>query len=237
MYKFIFDVDGTLTPSRASINPDFKEFFLEFCRFNSVTLVTGSDIAKTVEQLGEEITELVDTVYCCSGNDVWAKGKNIRSSTWTLPIEVRHWLENKLSNSNFVLRTGNHLEERPGCLNFSILGRNATLKERQLYKSWDESSKERETLVELFNGIFTDICAKIGGETGIDIYPKGFDKSQIVKDFSVSDKLLFFGDKMDILGNDYPLKIKIENNNLGSCFEVKDWEHTKKILYVMKVMQ
>lgn len=237
MYKFIFDVDGTLTPSRAKIDIDFKNFFLDFCSFNSVTLVTGSDISKTIEQLGNEIVEAVDTIYCCSGNDVWIKGKNIYSSTWMLPIEARLWLQDKLKTSKFILRTGNHIEERPGCANFSIVGRNATLKERQLYKSWDESSKERELLVESFNNVFTDICAKIGGETGIDIYPVGLDKSQITKDFSASDKLLFFGDKMDVLGNDYPLKIKIENNNLGSCFEVKDWQHTKKILYVMKVMK
>lgn len=236
MYKFIFDVDGTITPSRAKIDADFKEFFLEFCRFNSVTLVTGSDIAKTVEQVGKDITDIVDTVYCCSGNDVWKKGKNIYSSTWKLPIEVKSWLEDKLIFSKFILRTGNHIEERPGCINFSVLGRNATLKERQLYKEWDEVSKEREVLVEAFNKRFTGICAKIGGETGIDIYPSGLDKSQIIKDFSASDKLLFFGDKMDLSGNDYPLKVAIENNNLGSCFEVKDWQHTKKILYVMKVM-
>jgi phosphomannomutase len=237
MYKFIFDVDGTLTPSRSKIDTNFKEFFLEFCRFNSVTLVTGSDIAKTIEQVGKDITDIVDTVYCCSGNDVWRKGNNIYSSTWTLPIEVKSWLQRKLNDSKFVLRTGNHIEERPGCVNFSIVGRNATLKERQLYKSWDESSKEREMLVESFNNAFKDLCAKVGGETGIDIYPKGLDKSQIIADFLSSDKLLFFGDKMDTLGNDYPLKVKIENNNLGSCFEVKDWQHTKKILYVMKVMQ
>ena len=31
MHKFIFDVDGTLTPSRGKIDDDFKKFFVEFC--------------------------------------------------------------------------------------------------------------------------------------------------------------------------------------------------------------
>jgi phosphomannomutase len=236
MYKFIFDVDGTLTPSRAKIDEDFKQFFIDFCLANSVTLVTGSDLPKTKEQLGEQILLSVHTIYCCSGNDVWSKGINIRSNSWKIPDEVKKWLTTELENSKFVLRTGKHLEERIGSLNFSVVGRNATLKERQIYKQWDEINKEREDLVSRFNINFSSLCAKIGGETGIDIYPIGYDKSQIVKDFSTSDKLMFFGDRMDKLGNDYPLKKCIEDNNLGSCFEVKDWQHTKKILAVMKVM-
>lgn len=236
MYRFIFDVDGTLTPSRAKIDEEFKQFFIDFCNTNSVILVTGSDLPKTKEQLGEEILLAVSTVYCCSGNDVWSKGINIKNNVWNIPKEVSNWLSVELENSKFVLRTGIHIEERIGSLNFSIVGRNATLKERQLYKQWDESNKERENIVARFNSNFSSLCAKVGGETGIDIYPLGYDKSQIVKDFSTSDKLMFFGDKMDELGNDYPLKKAIEDNNLGSCFEVKDWQHTKKILAVMKVV-
>ena len=29
--KFIFDVDGTLTPSREKIAPEFERWFLDFC--------------------------------------------------------------------------------------------------------------------------------------------------------------------------------------------------------------
>ena len=236
MHRFIFDVDGTLTPSRASIDPSFKEFFIDFCNSNSVTLVTGSDISKTTEQLGQEILSAVCTTYCCSGSDVWSRGKNIKSLSWELPEPVKKWLESQLNNSKFVLRTGNHIEYRPGCVNFSILGRQATFKERELYKDWDNKLNERENIVSSFNEYFPELCAKIGGETGIDIFPIGADKSQILSNFSVRDKLLFFGDKMDESGNDYPLKKAIEDNNLGACFEVKNWEHTQKILYVMKVI-
>ena len=63
MNKFIFDVDGTLTPSRQTIDPEFKKFFLRFIKDNKVFLVTGSDYPKTVEQLGADITENVVTVY------------------------------------------------------------------------------------------------------------------------------------------------------------------------------
>ena len=43
MNKFIFDVDGTLTPSRREMDKEFVQFFFEFCTKNDVYLVTGSD--------------------------------------------------------------------------------------------------------------------------------------------------------------------------------------------------
>ena len=51
MNKFIFDVDGTLTPSREEIDGDFAVFFGNFCAENDVYLVTGSDKEKTIEQV------------------------------------------------------------------------------------------------------------------------------------------------------------------------------------------
>ncbi len=52
MKKFIFDVDGTLTPSRKQIHPGFSAEFLIFCCKFDTYLVTGSDKDKTIEQVG-----------------------------------------------------------------------------------------------------------------------------------------------------------------------------------------
>ena len=225
MNKFIFDVDGTLTPSRQSIDPEFAVFFLHFCRDNEVYLVTGSDYAKTLEQLGEEILNAVKAIYNCSGNDVWSHGENIRRKDWTLPDEPRKLLQSWLEVSKFSLRTGNHFEDRPGTCNFSIVGRNATLGERNMYVKHDCEHRERETIALQFNMLYGDtIVAKIGGETGIDLYPTGWDKSQVINDFDVKeDRLYFFGDKMDIGGNDYPLKAA---NIKGLNYQVKNWRDT-----------
>ena len=35
---------------------------------------------------------------------------------------------------------------------------------------------------------------------------------------------------MDKAGNDYPLKRVIVDNDLGLCYNVKDWKHTWKLL-------
>ena len=226
MKKFIFDIDGTLTPSRARIHPEFKKWFEKFQTLYDTYLVTGSDRPKTIEQVGEDIYNGAKRVYNCSGSDVWEQDKNVHSTTWRLPSDAREWLEQQLQFSEFPRRTGNHIEDRQGMVNFSVVGRNATRDERVLYMRHDEQCDERITIAKDFKRNFPDIEAKVGGETGIDIFPVGADKSQILRDFDANDRLYFFGDKMDKDGNDYPLSKVINDKQLGVCYHVTDYEHT-----------
>jgi phosphomannomutase len=229
--KYIFDVDGTLTPSRQRIDPEFGKWFAEFCMNYDVYLVTGSDNAKTIEQLGEYLCRWPIFIYNCSGNDVWAKGERLRGSEWTLPTHVQEFLQYRLQSSKFVLRTGLHFDVRPGSVNFSIVGRGATLKERMLYREWDLSTNERKQIVNDFKRNFGhELEATIGGETGIDIYPIGRNKSQILADFGADDYLHFFGDAMGPNGNDLPLADAIVERGNGWVYPVQDWQETWKIL-------
>lgn len=236
MRKFIFDVDGTLTPSRSAIDPKFKKFFNQFCRENPVYLVTGSDKPKTVEQIGEDTYNLCHTVYNCSGNDVWQSKKHIRTNEWILPEDAHKWLSEQLSASEFPLRCGLHFEHRPGMMNFSIVGRNANTEQRKEYVVWDKDTNERDYIAHNFNLLFSDLEARPGGETGIDIAPKGLDKSQIIKDFDPKDELHFFGDRTDPQGNDYPLKRLIIDNDLGFCYNINNYNDTWKILLNVSTM-
>lgn len=223
--KFIFDVDGTLTPSRQSMNADFQRWFLEFIYDNDVYLVTGSDYPKTVEQLGSSICENVSRVYNCSGSDVWEGGVNIRTNKWILPEAAHNWLSERLTASAFSLRTGLHFEHRPGMVNFSIVGRNADVEQRKKYRKWDLETEERDYIAHNFNLAFPELEARPGGETGIDIAPRGANKSQIITDFNEDDVLYFFGDRIDEGGNDYPLA-QIVNH----WREVKSWKQTWEYL-------
>ena len=93
---YLFDVDGTLTDSRTLIDPDFKEFFLNFIANHNVCIVTGSDYSKTLEQLGEEIMHSVMRSYQCSGNSIWENGLEVERNNWTLGNEERDCLLNEL---------------------------------------------------------------------------------------------------------------------------------------------
>ena len=229
--RYIFDVDGTLTPSRGRINDDFRLFFASYCDNHSVYLVTGSDRLKTLEQLGSYVVDnCVKRVYQCSGSDVWERGNNIRTSTWILPLEAKEFLCQYLTKSDFPKRTGIHFDHRPGLCNFSIVGRGATRKERNEYLDYDYRRKERERIATYFNAIFTDLHASVAGETGIDIAPKGADKSQILSDFDIDDEIIFIGDATHVGGNDYEIAQKVLDRKNGKCYRVSSWKDTWELL-------
>ena len=223
--KYIFDVDGTLTPSRKKIDPDFLIFFNSFALANEVYLVTGSDRNKTIEQITHLLYCNCKRVYNCAGNDVYEGDVSVYRNDWTLPLEAREHLNEELLQSTFPVRTGIHIEERPGCVNFSIVGRGANQTERLVYSDWDEIKGERRAIAERFNKKFPELHAFVGGVTGVDISDKGSDKSQIIRDFQ-DGGVVFYGDRMEEQGNDKPLADAILNNKLGEVVSVTGWKDT-----------
>jgi phosphomannomutase len=236
MEHYIFDVDGTLTPSRKKMDPFFFDWFDEWSTNKNVYFVTGSDYNKTVEQLGNYLCEKVRAVYNCSGSVVTKQGRVTRESEWEPPKDLIDILEGWLLASNFSVRSGRHIEYRPGMVNFSIVGRNADHEQRQMYVKYDEANRERETIAHVINSEFADITATVGGETGIDIHPTGADKSQILVDFYIGDKIRFFGDRMEEGGNDYPLANALNSTMYlnAKSFRVKDWKDTWEKLKEIK---
>ena len=230
MKKFIFDVDGTLTPSRKQIEHEFWAPFLIFCRHNDVYLVTGSDRQKTLEQLGLDICYTAKRVYNCSGSDDYEKDKNVYRDDWQLPLDVEKFLLDELDYSQFPLRNGNHIERRPGGVNFSILGRDEDpMVGRNEYIEWNDRTNEREDIADRLRNQFPDLSVALGGQTGIDIGPKGADKSQILRDFSDDDELHFFGDRIEEGGNDYSLAKEVKKRN-GYTYHVRNYNETQEIL-------
>jgi len=229
--KFLFDVDGTITPSRKEIVHEFWAPFLIFCRTHDVYLVTGSDRQKTLEQLGLDICYTAKRVYNCSGSDAYERDVNVYRDIWELPKEVEKVLEDALECSSFPIRNGVHIERRPGQVNFSILGRGKDPSVgREEYVKWDTERSERVGLVQRLRDEFPDLAITLGGQTGIDIGPKGSDKSQILRDFDKDDELRFFGDKIEEGGNDYSLAKAIATNGMGVAYNVKDYKETWHIL-------
>ena len=230
--KYIFDIDGTLTPSRQKIVHEFWAPFLIFCRSHDVYLVTGSDRSKTLEQLGLDICYTVKRVYNCSGSDAYERDVNVYRDEWELPEEMELFLQDELDYSQFPIRNGMHIERRPGNVNFSILGRGAgvNLIEREEYVKWDINTQERVGILQRLNDRFPNYAMTLGGQTGIDIGPLGSDKSQILRDFNKGDELHFFGDRIEEGGNDYPLAKAIVDNGMGVAYNVNDYKETWKLI-------
>lgn len=229
---YIFDIDGTLTPSRNPIDPKFKEDFLNFCTHNKVWLVTGSDKDKSVEQLGEDAWLAPDRVYQSCGNQLWIDGKVVRESEWSGTDYLDTLLNMMLDRSEYPHRFGNHIEKRIGLVNFSVVGRNCTQEQRNEYYKWDQEHQERKAFAEEICARYGWLDASIGGEISIDIHEKGADKGQILDDLN-GDNFTFFGDNLFPGGNDYAVKeATIRKKLTGNTFHhVESWKDTRDLLY------
>jgi phosphomannomutase len=228
--NYLFDVDGTLTPSRCVIDPDFKLFFLEWIKGKKVYLVTGSDYEKSREQLGTEILEAVDLCFNNAGNLHTRKGKEIYRLNWQPSPQLIAKLNQFLEESNYPLRTGNHIEYRIGMVNFSIVGRDCSYEERLEYFDYDTLNNERTEICQKIMEEFPDLEASIGGQISVDIYPKGRNKGQILSFFD--GPIIFFGDMTEPGGNDYEIASKLQDPP-NFVVKVRDWKDTYEYLKMM----
>lgn len=241
---YIFDVDGTLTPSRDVMDPTFKKWFKNWLKKGSkeVYFATGSDYVKTQEQIGSDLLDSVQAVFCCAGNAIYHKGQLKYSSKWTLKEPMVQWLNEQLNFSLFTGKTGRHIENRIGLVNFSVVGRAADKAQRAKYVEYDKRTGERKKIAKQFNEKFgKHAIAQVAGETGIDIMEPGKDKGQIAQYFvEMFHHVYFFGDQMDAGGNDHPLMKALESNYIhmqqskATSVKVRSWKDTWNYLQKME---
>jgi len=201
MTTFLFDVDGTLTDARRTIDPEFEQYMLDFVQKHHCVIVTGSDRPKTLEQIGERLTNSFARVYHCSGNHVFEGNTEISRTDWSLNAEQIEFLEQELKHINYSEPTGNHIEQRVGTANVSIVGRNADWDQRARYVEWERINCARQLIAIAYNEQFDDSIAQVAGETSIDIFKIGCDKKQAVD--QQKDTTIFFGDNCFPGGNDH----------------------------------
>ena len=233
---FVFDVDGTLTPSRQKMTTEFKKFFSKWSEKNKFYLVTGSDLPKLQEQMDFLDIE-AEGIFTCCGNQYWKPDPSIVNisadliyeNKFELPEHLEMFLKIVLSNSPYPHRYGNHIEDRGSMVNFSIVGRDCTQEQREEFFEWDNENNERHRIANIIKQKAKGIDAVIGGQISIDIYPEGNDKSQVLKHIDY-DECIFIGDRTEHGGNDYPLAKLMKETENCSYYQTEGPEQTQKIL-------
>jgi|10_taG_2_1085330.scaffolds.fasta_scaffold10774_6 phosphomannomutase len=228
---FLFDVDGTLTPPRKPMTDKMIEVFGSLVKNHKVFLASGSDLLKIKEQIPYHLLDKCEGIFSCSANQLHIKDELQYENQFIPEERLVAQLEKILEKSSYPHRTGTHIEYRPGMINFSVVGRNATTHERELYFKWDEKHQERKRMAVLLMAMVGGIDIKIGGQISIDIYPTGFDKSQAVsyiKKHYAEESILFFGDRMDEHGNDYSAAQALDDTDRS--FAVRNCAKTQNLL-------
>lgn len=234
---YLFDIDGTLTNPRKPMTKDFEEFFYNWMLNKKVYLVTGSDRKKVNEQVSLRIQDACSGIFCSMANELYISEKvsferKIYENKIQFSDMLKIWLEQQIMYSEFKNKTGNHFEHRPGMLNFSVVGRNATSKERDEYEEWDKQNGERNRIATYINRKFENIEARVGGQISIDIQAKGKNKSQASQWIreNIKDKMHFFGDRCLDGGNDYDIAMDIDKIGDGSWTNVTGPDNLRSIL-------
>ncbi|MBS1698460.1 MAG: HAD-IIB family hydrolase [Actinobacteria bacterium] len=119
------------------------------------------------------------------------------------------------------------LEDRGSQITFSALGQKAP---HDAKKAWDPDGSRRAALRDAVAPRVPDLEVRSGGSTSIDITRAGIDKAYGMTELAertgiAFSEMLFYGDRLDEGGNDYPVKA------LGvPCVAVAGWEDTAERL-------
>ncbi len=236
MKIYIFDMDGTLTPARQKMTPDFSRRFLPWLKARLAYLAAGSNYEKVTEQLPPDVVAAFSGIYSSMGNVFHQKGEEIYRREITLNKEFLQALEHYRKNTAYQGKLyRNYLELRPGMLNFSVLGRNCPFKERAKYNAWDNEHHERETIAREMNEQFPEYEVSVGGKISLDIVAKGGGKDQIalrVREMYPSHKIVFFGDRTEPGGNDYSLAVALRAMDNTEVVQVNEPEDVLKYLEI-----
>lgn len=244
MKMVLFDMDGTLTEARKSMSQLMCRTLRTLqSKGYKVGIVSGSDLNYIMEQchLINEIPGLdhrMLEIYPCNGTKHYKLGEYgnpVKQYEHSFRQHVGDEVFSKLIyslTSQFSLleleefafkipMTGNFINYRGSMINFCPIGRNANHKERELWIGLDKQYNIRNKIVENLNDVFSghNIVFKLGGDTSIDIFPTGWDKTFVLKNFKDEDKVWFIGDRCEDLGNDKELYDAIKLRNSGESFK------------------
>jgi len=236
MKLLLFDLDGTLVKSTLKIERNMLDRLYKLKENYKICLVSGGTYEKMLNQINKENECLFDYIFSESGvitykNKELIHTNNIKNVlTEYLLQEIINFVLIYIANLDLPYKRGNFINFRKGSLYISPIGGDCSMEERTFFSEFDKINKIREKMVKILKKNFEsyNIDIMIGGQIGLVIHPKGWDKTYVFKIINIEeyDEIFFFGDRCEPNGNDYPLyshpKIK--------GYHVKDENHTLSLL-------
>ncbi len=237
----IFDLDGTLAPSKSPMEPDMADLLSRLLEKTKVVVISGGSWAQFEKQFLAstnfsfgQLEQLFLAPTSGASFFMFANKKWRRVYAETLSREEKKRIfeafDYALPKGGYVPPKHSHgelIEDRGTQVSFSALGQQAPL---ALKEKWDPDKKKRLKIVPFLQEKLPDFEVRIGGTTTIDITKKGIDKAyginKIAEELQIPiNKMLFVGDALFEGGNDEAArKTGIE------CRAVRDPDETKKLI-------
>lgn len=229
----IFDLDGTLVKSGGQITDDVIDILQKMVHKRiDLAIATGGQYHRVKWQLRTR-TDLFKYIFCECGAVTYIDGILVRE------VDVFDEVDQDLLKAVFrvfidqcdkydIESMGNRIDVRLGLIYLTPVGIEATEDLREPFIKFEQESQLRVEMIEHLKGV--DASNKLsfvkGGKTGISVYPKGVDKTQIMDQLPADEELYFFGDNCGPDGNDRPLYKHPKTKG----YEVRDYKHCRELL-------
>lgn len=239
----VFDLDGTLAPSKSDLPERIGQLLNELLEQYKICVISGGTFGQFTSQLlkgldsNEERLANLHLMPTCgtqyytfrSGdwNQVYAenfsKGEKQKIlEAFSKGVKTLGYEEARVYGDVF--------EDRGSQITFSAYGQDiiTILGEEglRMKEAWDPDVSKRNKLRDYVADLIPEFEVRVGGITSVDITKPGIDKAYGMKKLIDILKLgkediLFFGDRLQPGGNDYPVK------EFGiDCIEVSHWQDT-----------
>ena len=232
-----FDLDDTLAPSKSPVPPEMLDRLVELTGFVDVAVISGARLEQFTGQLIDPLRarsphaiSRIHLLPTCGARYVRIQDGELepvysRELDPATRATVMRVLEEEARRLDLWEDSpwGEVIEDRGAQITFSALGQQAPLEHKE---SWDPAGDKRTALCAAVSARLDDLEVRAGGSTSIDVTERGIDKAFGMTELSRRteiplDRMLFFGDRLDEGGNDYPVK------RLGvPCREVSSWRDT-----------
>ncbi len=219
----IFDLDGTLTESKAPLDQEMAELLSRLIEKYIVAVISGGSFAQFEKQFlpfiktrQKDLKNLLIFPTCATSFYYFGKGAWMAKYSMRLSEEEKRKIfdgfEEAFKKTGYKHPEkiyGEVIEDRGSQITFSALGQQAPV---ELKKSWDPDLKRRGVLVAALTDYLPEFEIRMGGATSIDITHKGIDKAygvrQIEKTTGIKiEEMIFVGDKLQPGGNDYAARL------------------------------
>ena len=209
----LLDMDGTLTPPRKRIEAEM------IVQLNSMIaddwelgIVSGSHIEYMDEQLSAwnawQNSHPQVKKYPVNGTSELNMQKEYSEFQWNWLIHDIKAADNRMRCSlggKYIREPKSIIEFRGSSINWCPIGRDANDQQRKRFIGLDIAFDLR---IKFMNELKTrpvfhgKTVIKLGGQTSFDIYPQGWDKSYVFKNYEGFEKIYFIGDRCGPMGND-----------------------------------
>ncbi len=234
----VFDLDGTLAPSKSSIDPEMAGLLNKLLGSIKVAVISGGNWPQFQKQVlshlddDQTINNLSMLPTC--GTQFYKHDKGweklyAEDFTGEQRDKIISSLNKAIDQSGLKAEKtwGPVIEDRGSQITFSALGQQAPLEEKV---KWDPDFAKREKMKAILDPLIPGFSVRLGGSTSIDITKPGIDKAYGIRKLrdilGISiEEMIFVGDALFPGGNDYPA----EQAGVDSI-RVRDPHETKRVI-------